>query len=83
MNQVVQCLQALGRQSRMIEGFSGPYLGPKIAEKNERNFTEDVLKKGETIAPKLSLGDYGHSNQSGMYDTSRDIVKYVKNPKNF
>lgn len=75
MNQVIQCLHALGRQSRLVEGFPGPSIGPKIADKNERNFTEDVLKKGETIAPMMSLGDYGHANQTGMYDTSRDIVK--------
>lgn len=75
MGQVIQCLLALGRQSRLVEGFEGPYIGAKIADKNERNFSEDVLKKGESIAPKMSLGDYGYANQSGMYDTSRDIVK--------
>lgn len=74
INQVIQMIHALGRVSRTVAGFSGPFLGPKQADKNERNFTEDQLKQGEAVVPMISRGSPG-ANQAGMFDTSRDIVK--------
>ena len=74
MNQVVDGIHAVGRASQKISSFSGPYIGAKLADKAERNFTEEQLRQGETVVPQLSKGSTG-SNASGMYDTSRDIVR--------
>ena len=74
MNQVVDGIHAVGRASQKISSFSGPYIGAKLADKAERNFTEEQLRQGETVVPQLSKGSTG-ANASGMYDTSRDIVR--------
>jgi topoisomerase IA-like protein len=74
INQVIQCIHSLGRQSRLVAGFNGPYLGPKVADKNERSFTEEQLRASESVVPLQNAGSPG-ANQSGMVDTSRNIVK--------
>lgn len=56
------CLQALGRKAPKF-GHKG--FGPKEAEKNERTFTEEQLKQGETII-NLQYGSNKGANQSGM-----------------
>lgn len=43
-------------------GFSGPALGPKIAEKNERGFTEDQVKAGR----EGHIGTNKLASQSGQ-----------------
>jgi len=47
MNQVIQSLHALGRISRTVPGYTGPSIGPKIADKHEVTFTEEQLRKGQ------------------------------------
>ena len=42
--QVVLCLFALGRQTQLHRDFTGPKIGPKIADKNERNFSEEQIR---------------------------------------
>lgn len=74
MNQVVDGIHAVGRASQKVKGFSGPYIGVKVADKNERNFTEEQLRQSESIVPVLSTGAHG-ANASGQFDTSRDIVR--------
>lgn len=74
MNQVVDGIHAVGRASQKISSFKGPYIGAKLADKSERNFTDEQLRQGEAIVPILSTGAHG-ANQSGMYDTSHDIVR--------
>lgn len=74
LNQVIDGIHAVGRASQRLSTFSGPYLGVKLSEKNERNFTEEQLRQGETMVPTLSHGNHGAS-QSGQFDTSRDIVR--------
>lgn len=74
MNQVVDGIHAVGRASQKASTFSGPYIGAKLADKAERNFTEEQLRQSESIVPQLSTGNHG-ANASGMYDTSRDIVR--------
>lgn len=74
MNQVVDGIHAVGRASQKAKGFDGPYIGVKLADKQERNFTEEQLRQSESVVPILSTGAHG-ANASGMYDTSRDIVR--------
>lgn len=74
MNQVIDAIHAVGRASQKISGFSGPYIGAKLATQNERKFTEAQLKQSEAIVPQLNKGSTG-ANAAGMYDTSRDIVR--------
>ncbi|TMW46965.1 hypothetical protein DOY81_007955, partial [Sarcophaga bullata] len=42
--QVTLCLYSLGRTTQHHPEFNGPTLGPKMAEKNERTFTEEQLR---------------------------------------
>lgn len=45
--------------------FGAPSIGPKEAEKNVRNFSEDTLKAGQTII-SLQYGSNKGANQSGL-----------------
>ncbi|XP_025414883.1 myophilin [Sipha flava] len=62
LNSVVICLQSLGRKAGQ---FGAPSIGPKEAEKNIRNFSEDKLKAGQTII-SLQYGSNKGANQSGL-----------------
>eukprot|EP00343_Euplotes_focardii_P006787 CAMPEP_0205823172 /NCGR_PEP_ID=MMETSP0206-20130828/15434_1 /ASSEMBLY_ACC=CAM_ASM_000279 /TAXON_ID=36767 /ORGANISM="Euplotes focardii, Strain TN1" /LENGTH=192 /DNA_ID=CAMNT_0053120103 /DNA_START=5 /DNA_END=583 /DNA_ORIENTATION=+ len=75
MNQVVQCIHALGRHSRKVAGFAGPYIGPKLADARQVEFTEEQLRQGANILPQQTTGSHGNANAKGMFDTSREIVK--------
>lgn len=52
---VVQCLHALGRAVQK-NGWDGPTLGPKEADKNVRQFTQQQLNAGKGIIGKVSAG---------------------------
>jgi len=58
--QVIVTLQSLGRMSRRIPGYTGPNLGPKMADKRESHFSEETLKKG------LYTPTYGQAIQSDL-----------------
>ncbi|CAH1983871.1 unnamed protein product [Acanthoscelides obtectus] len=62
LNSVVICLQSLGRKADKY-GFQG--IGPKEAEKNERTFSEEKLRAGQTIIG-LQMGSNKGANQSGI-----------------
>ncbi|XP_030766054.1 myophilin [Sitophilus oryzae] len=62
LNSVVICLQSLGRKAGQ---FGKPSIGPKEAEKNERVFSEEKLKAGQTIIG-LQMGSNKGANQSGI-----------------
>jgi len=62
LNSVVICLQSLGRKAG---NFGKPGIGPKEAERNERHFSEDKLKAGQTIIG-LQMGSNKGANQSGI-----------------
>ncbi|XP_066955538.1 myophilin [Macrobrachium rosenbergii] len=62
LNAVVICLQSLGRKGAQ---FGKPSIGPKEAEKNVRNFTEEQLRASEGIV-NLQYGSNKGANQSGM-----------------
>lgn len=46
ISQVTLCLYALARTTQKHPEYSGPQMGPKMATKNERNFTEEQIRQG-------------------------------------
>ena len=48
------------------KGYGGPALGPKIAEKNERSFTEEQVKAGREGHIGLQAGTNKLASQSGQ-----------------
>ena len=73
MKQVINGIQALGRQAQKI-GFSGPTLGPAEATENKREFTEEQLQAGKGIIG-LQMGSNKGATQSGQsFGKSRSIL---------
>merc|ERR1712136_311833 len=62
LNSVIICLQSLGRKASK---YGKPSIGPKEAERNEREFTEEQLRAGQTVI-SLQYGTNTGANQSGM-----------------
>ncbi|CAH2106197.1 unnamed protein product [Euphydryas editha] len=62
LNSVVICLQSLGRKAGH---YGKPSIGPKEAEKNVRNFTEEQLRAGQGVI-SLQYGSNKGANQSGI-----------------
>ncbi|XP_041978374.1 myophilin [Aricia agestis] len=62
LNSVVICLQSLGRKAHH---FGKPSIGPKEAEKNVRNFTEEQLRAGQGVI-SLQYGSNKGATQSGI-----------------
>jgi len=62
LNAVIICLQALGRKGSK---FGKPSIGPKEAEKNARQFTEEQLRAGDSVI-SLQYGSNKGANQSGL-----------------
>jgi len=63
--QVTQCLFALGRTAQIHPEWRGPVLGPKLADENKRQFTEEQLRAGESVI-NLQYGTNKGANQSGQ-----------------
>ncbi|KAJ3432301.1 muscle-specific protein [Anaeramoeba flamelloides] len=72
---VLRTIHALGSMSLEIDGFDGPYLGVKIAKKKKIEFTKEQQIKSRSIVPLLTKKAGETSNQSGVFDSSRSIVK--------
>jgi hypothetical protein len=62
LNSVVTCLQSLGRKAHK---FGQPGIGPKEADKNVREFSDEQLKAGQTII-SLQYGSNKGATQSGI-----------------
>jgi len=74
---VMTNIQALGSAAQKVAGYSGPLLGAKIAQKNEREFTAEQLAAGKAEQTFLGKGSHGTlGSQMGAHiDTSKDIDK--------
>lgn len=72
--QVIASLFSLGRQAQK-KGFAGPVIGPKEAEPNVREFSDDKLREGRNVIG-LQMGTNQVANQTGMtpYGHSRQIA---------
>ncbi|KAH8358925.1 hypothetical protein KR093_003354 [Drosophila rubida] len=62
--QVTLSLYALGRITQKHPEFTGPSLGPKMSEKNERSFTEEQLRAHEGEL-NLQMGFNKGASQAG------------------
>jgi len=62
--QVTLCLYSLGRITQKHPEYKGPALGPKMAEKNERTFTEEQLRAHEGEL-NLQMGYNKGASQAG------------------
>ncbi|XP_041354451.1 myophilin-like [Gigantopelta aegis] len=63
--QVTLCIHALGRVCQTKPDYTGPVLGPKMAEKNERQFTEQQLLEAKNVV-SLQYGSNKGASQAGM-----------------
>ncbi|KAJ3192283.1 hypothetical protein HK101_006783 [Irineochytrium annulatum] len=53
IDQVINAIFSLSRYAAAA-GFDGPILGPKLATKSERNFTEEQLNQSKSMLPRLT-----------------------------
>jgi hypothetical protein len=63
--QVTSTIFALGRATYKHPEWQGPWLGPKPADENKREFSEDVLRAGETVIG-LQAGTNKGATQAGQ-----------------
>lgn len=61
---VVCAIHALGRRAQTM-GFDGPVLGPREAQRNTRQFTEEQMAEGKAVIG-LQMGTNKLASQSGM-----------------
>jgi len=71
---VTQTIFAIGRATYRHPEFRGPHLGPRPAEENKREFSEDTLRASEAIIG-LQAGTNRGANQSGLsFGKARKII---------
>ncbi|CAF2382331.1 unnamed protein product [Rotaria sp. Silwood2] len=71
--QVTQCIHALGRHAQRKK-FTGPTLGPKMSDSNQRDFSDEQLRAGQSMVGLLNEGMNKGANQSGQnFGLSRHI----------
>lgn len=63
--QVTQCICALGRTCQTHPEYKGPILGPKLAQENKREFTEEQLREGSNVV-SLQYGSNKGASQAGI-----------------
>merc|ERR1719266_283002 len=64
--QVVVCLYSLGRLTQLHPEYTGPRIGPKMAEKNERNFSSEQIRRNRDAVIGLQAGTNVGATQAGM-----------------
>ena len=71
---MIATLFSLGRKAQK-NGYEGPVLGPKEAEANPREFSEDQIREGRSVIG-LQMGTNQVANQAGMtpYGQGRQIA---------
>jgi len=57
LDAVVANIYALSAAARNEPAFKGPYIGVKYADKNVRNFSQEVLNKSKSAVPLWNQGD--------------------------
>ena len=61
--QVVLCLYSLGRITQKHPEYQGPTIGPKMAAKNERNFSDEQIRQGRDATIGLQSGSNSGASQ--------------------
>ena len=62
----------VGRATQKHEEYTGPTLGPKMATKNERNFTEEQIRQGRDGVIGLQSGS--NKGASQVHSSSIQII---------
>ena len=65
LSQVTLCIYSLARVTQKHPEYAGPSLGPKMATKNERNFTEEQNRRGRDGTLFLQSGSNKGASQAG------------------
>eukprot|EP00090_Calanus_glacialis_P012988 TRINITY_DN2161_c0_g1_i2.p1 TRINITY_DN2161_c0_g1~~TRINITY_DN2161_c0_g1_i2.p1 ORF type:complete len:171 (-),score=56.02 TRINITY_DN2161_c0_g1_i2:122-634(-) len=65
LSQVALCLFSLGRATQKHPEFTGPQIGPKMATKNERNFSDEQIRQGRDATIGLQSGTNVGASQAG------------------
>ena len=63
--QVTNTIFGLGRAAYKHPEWTGPFLGPKPADENKRDFSEETLKAGQSIIG-LQAGSNKGATQAGQ-----------------
>lgn len=66
IKQVVKSLAALARILSNNPEYTGPKMGPKMSEKEERQWTEDELRAGRQGTIGLQMGSNKGASQAGI-----------------
>lgn len=74
--QVTNTFFALGRAVWKDPNWNGPKLGPKPADLNEREFTEEQLAAGQTIIG-LQAGQNKGATQAGNYRQCHSVCPLI------
>merc|ERR550539_1753886 len=72
--QVVLCLYSLGRVTQKHPEYTGPTIGPKMAEKNARNFTEEQIRQGRDATIGLQSGSNARNFTEEQIRQGRDAT---------
>ncbi|KAF9929031.1 Calponin-3 [Modicella reniformis] len=72
LGQVVAAIHSLSRHAAKA-GCDVPILGPKLADKHEVEFSDDVLNAGKNIINTFQYGYGGGATQSGVRYGRREI----------
>ena len=60
---MVLCLYSLGRTTQKHAEYTGPAIGPKMATKNERNFSDEQIRQGRDATIGLQSGSNAGASQ--------------------
>jgi hypothetical protein len=66
VKQVVKSLGALARIASNNPNYTGPKMGPKMSEKNEKEWTEEELRAGRQGTVGLQMGSNKGASQAGL-----------------
>lgn len=56
------------------KGYDGPIIGPKEAEEQKREFTEEQLRQGEGVIGLQAGSNYGASQAGQNFGKIRQII---------
>lgn len=74
ISQVTNTMFALGRAAYKHAEFPGPYLGPKPADENKRDFTEEQMNAGQGMIGLQAGSNKGATQAGSNMGASRKIL---------
>ncbi|CAL8112713.1 unnamed protein product [Orchesella dallaii] len=74
IGQVTGCIFALGRTTYRHPEYQGPSLGPRPAEENKREFSDEVIQAGKTVIGLQAGSNQGASQAGQNMGAGRKII---------